>query len=301
MFSPVQEAAARVAVFQWLETLTAKHGDALPRIELERGCPFAAASDGRIQVIGPQGIFKPRDFSLPISITTSPNSPYADSFVGGLLSYKYRGQDPQHPDNVGLRKAMQEQIPLVYFHGIFPGKYVAAWPVFIRGDNPGGLVFSVAVDEQNRIIPTMEEHSETEIRQRYATRLVRQRLHQAEFRERVIQAYRTQCAMCRLRHERLLDAAHIIPDSEEGLPMVKNGLSLCKIHHAAFDQYFVTVTPDYRIHVQQSILDEEDGPMLEHGLKKLDGTQILLPSSAGNRPDQEGLARHFQAFLKAAA
>ena len=173
--------------------------------------------------------------------------------------------------------------------------------MFIRGDDPGGLVFSVAVDEHDRIAQVPEADAETDIRQRYATRLVRQRLHQSLFRERVIQAYRTQCAMCRLRHEELLDAAHIVPDSEEGLPVVKNGLSLCKIHHAAFDQLFVSVTPDYLIRVRPSILAEEDGPMLEHGLKKLEGIRIILPSVVGNCPDRDGLAKHYEAFQQAAA
>lgn len=294
------EAVARVAVFRWLDQLSAKFADAIPRTELERGCAFTGATEGRIRVIGPQGIFKPRDFALPLSITTSPESPYADAFSGGLLSYKYRGQDPQHPDNVGLRKAMQLQVPLVYFHGLTPGKYLAAWPVFIRGDNPVNLVFSVAVDERNESTLFGQLPEEAELRQRYATRLVRQRLHQGIFRERVIEAYRTQCAMCRLKHEQLLDAAHIVPDSEEGQPVVRNGLSLCKIHHAAFDQRFVSVTPDYEVRVLPSILAEEDGPMLEHGLKKLQGIKIILPSSAQNRPDRDGLAKHYDLFLRAA-
>ena len=42
------------------------------------------------------------------------------------------------------------------------------------------------------------------------------------------------CALCRLRHQELLDAAHITPDSEaEGEPLVSNGVVLCKLHHAA--------------------------------------------------------------------
>ena len=110
---------------------------------------------------------------------------------------------------------MQQQVPLVYFHGIAPGKYIPAWPVFVRGEAPEQLVFSVAVDEHDHVLLTDQNNEETELRQRYATRLVRQRLHQSLFRERVIQAYRTQCAMCRLKHEGLLDAAHIIADSEE--------------------------------------------------------------------------------------
>ena len=51
---------------------------------------------------------------------------------------------------------------------------------------------------------------------------------------RVIEAYRTHCAFCRLRHQGLLDAAHITADIEDsGEPVVSNGISLCKLHHAA--------------------------------------------------------------------
>ena len=195
---------------------------------------------------------------------------------------------------------MARQVPLVYFHGIATGKYLAAWPVFIRGDDPARLIFTVAVDEQETTIPEGQLNEEANVRQRYATRLVRQRLHQVIFRERVLRAYRTQCAMCRLRHEGLLDAAHITPDSEEGEPRVSNGLSLCKIHHAAFDQLFVSVTPDYEVRVLPSILTEEDGPMLEHGLKKLHFVKIVLPSSLQHRPDQDGLARHYELFRRVA-
>src|SRR5436853_112489 len=57
-------------------------------------------------------------------------------------------------------------------------------------------------------------------RRLYITAAVRQRLHQRAFRERVLSAYRHQCAFCRLRHEELLDAAHIVPDSEpQGEPL----------------------------------------------------------------------------------
>ena len=80
---------------------------------------------------------------------------------------------------------------------------------------------------------------------RYSTAEVRQRLHQQGFRERVLGAYKDSCAMCRLKHRELLDAAHIIPDSEpDGHPVVSNGLALCKIHHAAFDARVMGVRPD---------------------------------------------------------
>jgi hypothetical protein len=48
----------------------------------------------------------------------------------------------------------------------------------------------------------------------YAEALVRRRLHQPMFRYRLLSAYGRQCALCRLRHTPLLDAAHIKEDSE---------------------------------------------------------------------------------------
>ena len=84
---------------------------------------------------------------LPLSITSTPNSQYEDTFSqDGFLLYKYRGIDPNHRDNVGLREAMRLQIPLIYFHGISPGKYEPVWPVYIVGDEPKNLLFKVAAD-----------------------------------------------------------------------------------------------------------------------------------------------------------
>ena len=135
------------------------------------------------------------------------------------------------------------------------------------------------------------------IRREYVTSIVRRRLHQQAFRARVIEAYRTRCALCRLRHQELLDAAHITADAEEtGEPVVSNGLSLCKLHHAAFDRHFLTVRPDYTIEVRQSIPEEEDGPMLLHGLKGMHGQPIYLPRAVSLQPDRDRLEERYAAF-----
>jgi putative restriction endonuclease len=42
---------------------------------------------------------------------------------------------------------MQERLPLVYLHGVVPGRYVATWPVFVVRDRPDELTFSIAVDD----------------------------------------------------------------------------------------------------------------------------------------------------------
>jgi len=149
-------------------------------------------------------------------------------------------------------------------------------------------------DEREPVLP------DNPIERRYAVRETRARLHQTRFRARVLPAYANQCAICRLKETRLLDAAHIVGDLEEkGLPVVSNGLSLCTIHHRAFDEDLVGISPDYEVRVAQRLLEEEDGPMLDL-LKKAHATAIQIPRSKALRPDRELLAVRFDAFESAA-
>lgn len=95
---------------------------------------------------------------------------------------------------------------------------------------------------------------------------------------------------------RLLDAAHIVEDAEErGEPRVTNGLSLCTIHHRAYDQDLVGVAPDHRVHVARRLLDDDDGPMLDL-LKGFHGAAIDVPGPTRLRPDRERLEIRFARF-----
>jgi putative restriction endonuclease len=299
MTDPELDLRVRLAAFQWLRSQSEMSGEVLPRTLLAQGFEFEGI---RVPLLGPQGIFKPRILSeAPLSITTAPRGPYDDAWSStGLLRYAYRGTDPAHPDNVGLRRAMQRRLPLVYFYGLAPGQYLPAFPVYIVGDRQSELAFEVAVDDQAALredsLSAIAE-DRAEIRREYVTATVRRRLHQQAFRARVIEAYRTRCAFCRLRHQELLDAAHITADSAaNGEPVVSNGLALCKLHHAAFDRHFLTVRPDYVIEVRRSILDEEDGPMLLHGLKEMHERQIIVPREVSLQPDRDRLEQRYAEF-----
>ena len=200
---------------------------------------------------------------------------------------------------------MNRRLPLVYCHGVVPGRYLTMWPVFVVHDSPETLVFSVAVDDVTQA--DVFSHSGSgrtgvaEARRQYVTSLARRRLHQSAFRQRVLRAYRHQCAFCRLRHSELLDAAHIIPDTEpEGEPVVSNGISLCRLHHAAFDKFFLGVRPDRIIEVRQDLLEEIDGPTLQHAIQGLHGQLIVLPTSVSERPATEFLSERYERFLEAA-
>jgi putative restriction endonuclease len=295
--------AIRRSVFDWLTDQRAEHGEALPRTALES----FELGGRRIPLVGPSGIWKPGVCELPISVSTVTSGPYPDEYDSRTqtLRYAYRGTDPQHRDNRGLRRAMVERVPLVYFHAVDRGRYAAAYPVFITHDEPAALIFSMQVDDLGAALTeARSDHAiaedEGEPRRAYVTSTFRRRLHQVAFRERVIRAYRESCALCRLHHPSLLDAAHITPDSDpEGEPLVSNGLALCKLHHAAFDSFFFAVKPDYTIEVQPSILAETDGPMLVVGLQQIHGQTIHLPSRAVHLPDPARLARRYEAFTRA--
>ena len=146
------DAAFRARVFEWPQAATQRYGEVLSWSLLTRGMTYGGEM---VPLIGAKGIWKPRILpSMPISIATAPPSPnrpppYADGMdASNRLSYRYRGQDPMHPDNVGLREAMRTRAPLIYFFGVAKGEYLTTWPVFIVEDDPPGLTFKVSIDDR---------------------------------------------------------------------------------------------------------------------------------------------------------
>jgi putative restriction endonuclease len=173
------------------------------------------------------------------------------------------------------------------------------WPVYIVEDSPATLTFKVELKPNKKagVADFGASYLGEDLQRQYALIETRHRLHQQQFRERILHAYREQCAMCRLRHPELLEAIHIIPDSEpKGDPIVPNGISLCNLHHAAFDRFILGIRPDYIVEVRKDILEEEDGPILQHGLQELNNQKIILPHSHKNYPDPERLEIRYSKF-----
>ncbi len=288
----------QVALFQWLGERSAKNGGVFTWKELTTEFVFGGKV---ITLIGQTGIWFPKGWAMPVSITTSFKGPYPDRFDKGILTYSYRGKDPNHRDNKGMREAYKTKTPLVYFEASSKGKYAAVWPVYIVADNPSALSVTATVVSAPAIAYETIEATESPLAREYSKREVEYRIHQPIFRDRVLTAYKSQCTLCGLRHEELLDAAHILPDKDpDGQPEVSNGLSLCKIHHVSYDQKIIGITSDYQIKVREDILEEIDGPMLKYGIQALEGKRLILPKRIEDHPDKAKLERRFEDFKKKA-
>ncbi len=262
-----------------LSVLVASFGEDVPYANgLDRGFPFRGR---RVPYLSRQkGIYRAAAQRGPaaLAIQTSAKSPYDDEILADGFAYAYRAGSIDQPDNRALRAAYELQVPLVYFIGTRPGWYKPVFPCFVRADDPVARRVTVTPGRLRGPIDEPEPVPlEDSIERRCGVHETRVRLHQARFRGRVVPAYGSQCAICTLKELRLLDAAHIVGDIElGGEPTVRNGLSLCSIHHRAFDQNLVGVSPDYLVHVSRRLLEDEDGPMLEL-LKGFDKAQLHMP------------------------
>lgn len=212
-----------------------------------------------------------------------------------LVDYAFMGTDPEAADNRWLREARDAEVPVLYFLGVAPQRYTLIWPTYIADwsgtELKAQLAFGAPVSTSIGAAPSTPER-------RYALRLVRQRLHQTTFREAVLAAYGSRCAITGLPEPRLLDAAHIIGDADVtlGQPLVTNGLPLSKLHHAAFDANLIGIDPDFRIHISEALLSMHDGPLFEQGIKAIAGRVIRLPVRKRDYPDRDRLAERFARF-----
>jgi len=223
----------RLAAFDHVRRLC-EINDHLTANELKPGFIFEGE---RIPLINPQrGIFKPQQMRFLLSIKTVYPKPsgkvwYDDQrevhrqiFEGDeTIDYAFMGLDPSAADNQWLLEAYENQIPIIYFLGIAPGRYQAMLPSFIAGWDGHALKARVAFGLPNQELLAPPKNA---IERRYALRAVKERLHQASFREAVITAYEGRCAVSRLPEPLLLDAAHIVEDKHEtlGQPIVPNGI-----------------------------------------------------------------------------
>jgi putative restriction endonuclease len=304
----------RLAAFDHARELSRRYSDLVPLDVLKAGFSF----EGRRISFGSfySGIFRPKELHGPsaLALVTAPPdagkpAPYEDTYdeTSGRFTYRFRDARSStvravvqaESDNRTLIEAHERTVPVIYFRGIAPSQYTPIAPVFVTSidltSRTAGLEVGLPLADTTSVGLVSNEDT-----RRYATREAAYRLHQHRFRRAVLQAYRTRCTICSLREASLLQAAHIIEDGDpRGGATVVNGLALCAIHHLAYDRNLLGIDPDGVVHIQERLLHEIDGPMLENGLQHFHGAHIVQPRRPPDRPDRDRLALRFDVFRAA--
>jgi putative restriction endonuclease len=296
MLSSTDQALLRLEIFADLELFIESRGGFASRDELTT---FTLRSGQPMPVIDRnKGIRNPANFDATLSIVSASdngrNNVYDDAIdrEKGLLYYSWAQGPLDAGDNRKLNVAFEQQAPIILFEKPLANVYVPIIGVRVIDVRPDRRQFVIDLDDSGmRLSPTAT------LDKRYVERLIKQRVHQPVFRARVLNAYNKRCAICTLKYAELLDAAHILPDTDErGLPVVTNGMAMCTIHHRAYDQNFLGVSPDYVVHINERMLADSDGPMLQYGLQAMNGKPLELPARREDQPDREHLAERFAQF-----
>jgi putative restriction endonuclease len=239
---------------------------------------------------GAQGVFKPKELSEPLSIRSTLTSPYTDTILeGNQILYDFAPRTREY-ENDGLKRCAEYRLPLVYLlqlkgkpnpeYDVFAPVHVVDWNdatrqflVDLSGQAPGELRPFAGAFQQI-----------AQIQKGYVVTPVERRVHQAKFRNVILQVYRERCAVCVLRLRPLLDAAHVVPDREPTTTLTVNeGMALCATHHRAFDAKFLFYDQRYRVRIEipkKSSIGEGERSML----LAFDGRQLTLPNDSALWP-----------------
>jgi len=125
------------------------------------------------------------------------------------------------------------------------------------------------------------------------------------FRQAIIDAYGYKCAICEMKiysPDSLLwevEAAHIVPHSSLGRDDIWNGLSLCHLHHWAFDVGWFTLQDDYTICVSSKVnsLPSDFGRFGDYEFIRAISSKrmrIFLPSRIQLHPHHNSIRWHRQ-------
>jgi putative restriction endonuclease len=142
-------------------------------------------------------------------------------------------------------------------------------------------------------IETLDEAKITEIKnqeRRNVIANIRRKYRASDFRKRVLGAYGNRCAMCGVQLK-LIDAAHIIPvAASTSTDETNNGIALCKLHHAAFDNNLLSFDEKFKIELNDTEIARLTIENLVGGLKDFKRnlkTAILLPNDRRDYPLSE--------------
>jgi len=295
----------RVRIFDDLDSQAAFLGGALPGSILDE-----YQIDGehlRLRDVG-RGIRNIASWDSTLAVVSYETGAYHDREVSdGVWRYPYEvlQTGPKKgsigSSNAKLENAMHTRASVIMFVKPKDWDYIPLGLVqVVEADrNAREFVLALSPVAPGPAFDSLPSSGKVLVRE-WALSTVRRRVHQPEFRRRILRAYEQRCTVCRLAKEALLDAAHIIADRDDwGDPETPNGMAMCKIHHTAYDRNLLGITPEYGVRINHELLADQDGPMLLHGLQEMHGIDIQVPKHTTDLPDRDRLAQRYAEFQNA--
>jgi putative restriction endonuclease len=256
----------------------------------------------------------PQGFDMPVAVML-PGTITAEELIGsvsddGLARHRLVSASRAGKPDEGLLRALEARAPIVLLvaaqtrdDGNSDGTtYQAIFPVYVHRYTRRDRSFefdvnqAYAFDTAAGVAPNAPVYE-----RRWSLGVVKRRLHHPLFSRDVLAAYEARCAVCGLDVAELLDAAHIVPDRDEaGVAWVRNGMALCKNHHAAYDANLLGVSPGLTVKVAPPLLPVAlDRPAASDTISSLDGASLkALPRAEHLRPDPDLLAVRLSEFQR---
>lgn len=128
-------------------------------------------------------------------------------------------------------------------------------------------------------------------------RLIRPRIGQGAFRLTLTDAYRKRCALTGESTLPVLEAAHIVPFSDEGTHDIRNGLLLRADFHKLFDAGLVSVAPDLTIQISPRIREAWLNGKVYYRLHNQ--PLAVVPENPAYQPDPDRLNWHLKNVFQA--
>ena len=107
----------------------------------------------------------------------------------------------------------------------------------------------------------------------------KRRINQSFFRDAVLSSYNNRCCVTGLNNSELLEACHITSwaDNESLRTDPSNGICLNPLLHAAFDNLFMSITPDYKVVFSDLFLESCTDEKFRAYFSYRNNSQIYLP------------------------
>jgi hypothetical protein len=270
------------------------------------------------------GIYKPAWSKYALSIVTKPSSPYGKKdeilFLDDgrwIMTYSPRSGGLDISDNRALVECMNMKMPLAVFQQVSDKKSHQGSTYLVLGlglitnfdiKNDVFVIESIdreALERTTSVIPDEEERYEVQIyaqitnefrpfvREETTTYSVSAYKRDIAFRKVVLTEYEFHCSICGMKFHlgelAEAQAAHIVPKNQNGTDDPRNGLSLCRTHHWAFDNGLFTVTENYQINVSNIVSSADTA---NFNLNDFNSNQIALPKNEILAPHQVALDWH---------